>query len=332
MSEQERVFRALLQACEQDGAVLVTLIGATGSTPREAGACMAVDAQGRCTGTIGGGLLEHEACGAARAHLLEKRSGTSRFDLSAGGDGMVCGGDAQVLYTYLPPTEDTLRTIGLAVASMETATPGKLVLPLAGGAGFVNAHGEVIGLTGPLPDGIAAANGLACNGFFVLPLGETGTVHIIGGGHLAQALAYLLPWLGFSYDVADDRAQYADPQRFPDAKKVRLLSYTDLGGIDVGPEDCIVIVTDGHKGDYEAEKWALRTPAAYIGVVGSSRKTAYVNGLLTQDGFTEADLARVAAPIGIPIGSDTPAEIAVSIAAQLVQHRSQERNGRKSRK
>ena len=293
---------------------------------------MAVDARGRCAGTIGGGLLEHEACGTARAHLLEKKSGTTHFDLSTAGDGMICGGDAQVLHTYLPPTEDTLRVIGLAVASLETHTPGKLILPLTGGAGFMNAQGEVTGLPGPLPEGIAAVSGLAATEdapFFVLPLGDAGVVHIIGGGHLAEALAYLLPWLGFAYDVTDDRAQYADPQRFPDAENVRRLPYTELADIDVSPQDCIVIVTDGHKGDYEAEKWALRTPAAYIGVVGSSRKTAYVNDLLKKHGFTEADLARVAAPIGIPIGSDTPAEIAVSIAAQLVQHRSQQRSRQK---
>lgn len=324
------VFPALLRACETDGAVLVTVVKATGSSPRSAGACMAVGQQGRLAGTIGGGALELEATAQALAHLLEKKSATARFDLSiAAGDlGMVCGGDVQLLYSYLPPREDVLRAVALVEACLQTHSAGRLVLPLAGGIGFIDAEGRLTGTAGLPADGYPPETGMFESGgrtYFVQSLIPPGNVILIGAGHLAQALAHLLPWLGFPYDVVDDRPEYADPKLFPGADSIQTLPYTELDQLTVRPEDYIVILTDGHRGDYEAEKWALGTPAAYIGVVGSAKKTAYVRGLLEKDGFTAADLDRVAAPIGLPIGSDTPPEIAVSIAAQIIERRADAR-------
>lgn len=325
------VFQALLSACANGGAVLATVVQTSGSSPRRAGACMAVGPEGRLAGTIGGGRLELEASGQSRAHLLEKKNGTAQFSLqdAAAATGMVCGGDVEVLYTYLPPEEETLQVLSLVEACLQTRAPGRLVLPFAAGIGFVNADGRVFGLKGisaaQLPEeaGVVEISG---GMYFALPLTAAGTVFLIGGGHVGQALARLLPWLDFPYDVADDRPDFADPKLFPGAGSVQHLAYTDLSRLSVGPDDYIVIVTDGHRGDYEAEKWALGTPAAYIGAVGSQKKTAYVNSLLREDGFQAADIARITAPIGIPIGSDTPEEIAVSIAAQLIEKRAAKRS------
>ncbi|MBD5560460.1 MAG: XdhC family protein [Clostridia bacterium] len=325
------VFAALIRACADGGAVLAAVSSASGSSPRDAGALMAVGPSGRLAGSVGGGRLELEAVGQARAHLLEQTNGQADFELTQDGNGMVCGGDVLILYTYLPPTNDTMQVLALAQACLSTHSPGRLVLPFRGGIGFINERSELIGLEGVSAAALAKADGVVDAGgkkFLVLPLSDPGTVHILGAGHLGRALSHLLPWLGFGYDVTDDRAEYADPALFPDAAAVHTLAYTDLDQLSVGPDDYIVILTAGHKGDYDAEKWALRTPAGYIGVVGSAAKTAHVRSLLEQDGFTQAELDRVAAPIGIPIGSDTPEEIAVSIAAQLIQ----ERAGRRSRK
>lgn len=293
---------------------------------------MAVGAQGRLAGTIGGGALELEATGQARAHLLEKKNGLASFDLgSADGDpGMVCGGVVKVLYTYLPPEEETLHVLSLIDACLQTQSAGRLILPFAAGIGFMDADGKMFGLPGVPPGRFADEAGTVRVGteqYFVEPLAPAVSVILIGAGHVAQALSRLLPWLDFPYQVADDRPEYADKALFPGASSVHLLPYTEEGlqQLQAGPNDYIVILTDGHRGDHAAEKWALSTPAAYIGVIGSVRKTAYVRGLLEQDGYTDADLDRVAAPIGLPIGSDTPAEIAVSIAAQLIEKRSQGR-------
>ena len=111
---------------------------------------------------------------------------------------------------------------------------------------------------------------------------------------------------------------------FPGVQETKTVDFTALSQIlEVKPEDYLVVVTRGHRCDADVERFALRTPASYIGVVGSKRKTRYVREKLASEGFTEEELDRVYAPIGIEIGSETPAEIAISVAAQLIQIRAE---------
>lgn len=325
----QEVLRALRKACAagSGGAELVTVIRASGSSPRGEGACMAVGSAGRLAGTIGGGALEYVAEGQALAHLLEKRTQTAGYDLSSADAplGMVCGGTDELLYTYLSPEEKTLQVLSLAGAALQTGTEGKLILPLAGGIGFLSAQHRLFGIDGEPERFIRAEGRMEEAPFFVLPLKRHMHVLILGGGHIAQALSHLLPWLGFTYEVVEDRPRYADAALFPGASAVTQCPYNDLSGLPAG-QDCIVIVTEGHRGDYEAEKWALTTRASYIGVIGSKTKTAFVDDLLKKDGYDETQRSRITAPIGVPIGSRTPQEIAVSIAAQLISHRAQQRH------
>ena len=102
--------------------------------------------------------------------------------------------------------------------------------------------------------------------------------------------------------------------------------------MEVKKEDYLVVVTRGHRCDADVERFALRTPAFYIGVVGSKRKTQYVREKLLAEGFTNEELDRVHAPIGIDIASETPAEIAISIAAQLIQIRAEKAGLRRKNK
>ena len=149
-----------------------------------------------------------------------------------------------------------------------------------------------------------------------------GRVYIFGGGHLAQELVPVLSHLGFWCMVLDDREEYTDHALFPGVQETKTVDFTALSQIlEVKPEDYLVVVTRGHRCDADVERFALRTPASYIGVVGSKRKTRYVREKLLSEGFTEEELDQVYAPIGIEIGSETPAEIAISIAAQLIQVR-----------
>ena len=149
-----------------------------------------------------------------------------------------------------------------------------------------------------------------------------GKVYIFGGGHLAQELVPVLSHLGFWCMVMDDREEYTDHALFPGVQETKTVDFTALSQIlEVKPEDYLVVVTRGHRCDADVERFALRTPASYIGVVGSKRKTRYVREKLLSEGFTEEELDQVYAPIGIEIGSETPAEIAISIAAQLIQIR-----------
>ena len=123
-------------------------------------------------------------------------------------------------------------------------------------------------------------------------------------------------------EVIDDRPEFADPVKFPDAAKVHQLPFEGvLGKIPVDESSYLVIVTRGHIHDKTVLEQCLRTKAKYIGMIGSRRKKAMIYEKLLEEGFTKSDLDRVHAPIGLNIGAETPEEIAVSIVAELIQVR-----------
>lgn len=147
------------------------------------------------------------------------------------------------------------------------------------------------------------------------------------GGHVAQALVPALTAVDFRCHIIEDREEFCRPGLFPGVERTHLLQPRDFERVlPIGPEDYVCIMTQGHKDDMECEAFALRTPARYIGVIGSRNKTAAVNAQLRERGFTGDDLKRVTTPIGLSIGAQTPAEIAVSIAAQLIQVRAAGKN------
>lgn len=148
-----------------------------------------------------------------------------------------------------------------------------------------------------------------------------GHVYIFGGGHVAQQLVPILTRCDFSCVVVEDRSDFADPALFEYKAKTVVLPMEELEQFakTITARDFVCVMTRGHQNDYEVQRAILKTPARYIGVIGSRTKIAGVRERLKGDGFTEEDLARIIAPIGIPIGSQTPAEIAVSVAAQLIK-------------
>ena len=150
-----------------------------------------------------------------------------------------------------------------------------------------------------------------------------GRVFVFGAGHVARELVPLLSHLGFTCVVIDDRAEFADPAVFPTAHKVQQADYTKLEQV-CSPhcKDYAVVMTRGHIHDANCERFLLNTPVGYIGVMGSKNKAKLAREALLADGYSEAQLERITTPIGLDIGSETPAEIAVSIAAQLIKVRS----------
>ena len=125
---------------------------------------------------------------------------------------------------------------------------------------------------------------------------------------------------GFDVVVIDDRSEFADPVRFPEAVAVNTIAGFDRAfeNLTVTADTYIIIVTRGHLHDRGVLEQALKTPAAYIGMIGSRRKRDAIYDRLLKDGFTQADIDRVHCPIGLKIGADTPEEIAVSIVAELI--------------
>jgi xanthine dehydrogenase accessory factor len=152
-------------------------------------------------------------------------------------------------------------------------------------------------------------------------LEAAGRVYVFGGGHVAQALVPVLAAADFDCAVLEDRPEFCRAEMFCGATATLIDNARISDYITVAARDYLVLVTRGHRDDLLVLRQALQTPARYIGMIGSHRKAAAVFASLREQGCTDEDLARVWAPIGLEIGSKTPAEIAVSIAAQLIQER-----------
>jgi xanthine dehydrogenase accessory factor len=164
--------------------------------------------------------------------------------------------------------------------------------------------------------------GLVCGGtldIFIEPVLPVSTLYIFGAGHVAWSLYKVARIAGFDIVVTDDRESYANRERFPEARDVYADEYERVVA-QLAPNESsyIVIVTRGHRDDMRVLRWAVETPARYIGMIGSQRKVISTYKELEKEGIAPEKLARVYAPVGIEIGAITPEEIAVSIVAEMI--------------
>ena len=148
-------------------------------------------------------------------------------------------------------------------------------------------------------------------------------VLLFGGGHVARALAKVLSLADYSVEVWDQRPEAVTPALFPDAAALRCGAWeAALEALaPVAAEDYVVVMTPGHQADFTVLAQVLKTPAKYIGCIGSRSKAAAVRSRLLEAGFSEGEVDRVRSPIGLPIGGKAPGEIAVSVAAEMVAGR-----------
>lgn len=333
----KNLFETLARTMDQgQDAVLVTIVASSGSAPRGAGARMLVSRAGRLCGTIGGGAVEYKSEQLAREILQEQGSRRERFRLfrnEVEDLGMVCGGQVDVYFRYIPAGDKAVRSlIDAASAVFAALEPSWLITEITEGCGgTLSIYGQRSGLLGaPVPEEVLAGLGVRpvqCQVgdrvFYSEKLLQPGRVYIFGGGHIAQALAPVLLGAGFACTVLDDRPDFAAPERFPGADTVLLEDVSDISAVTAGfhPDDYVCIMTRGHKDDMLIQRQVMRSPAGYIGVIGSAKKQRAVKEQILASGFTEADFAKVVSPIGLDIGAETPAELAISIAAQLIRVR-----------
>lgn len=308
---------------------LVSVLRASGSTPRGAGAMLAVFPDGSLCGTVGGGNVEYEATHLARALLARGENAVRQFRFVQGDAaslGMVCGGDVTLHFQHLPA--DGPGTLGLWRELEEAAgrnTDKWLVRRLEGEqvrsaqiAGRPGVH------DGPdFPVNLLQNRAVYQDGWFAVPVVRAGRVCIFGGGHVSQALVPAIAAVGFRPVVFDDRPEFTDAALFPQAETCICCAFGELEKfITITPDDYVVIMTRGHQADYEVLTKTLRSGAKYLGCIGSKKKLALCRDRLLEAGFTSEEYARVHAPIGLAIGAETPAEIAVSVTAELIAVRS----------
>ncbi len=317
----------------QEDLVLVTVIASSGATPRGAGARMLVGKTGRICGTIGGGAVEFRAMQVARTVLEEKASVVRDFCLNQNDVqnlGMICGGAVDVFFHYIP-AGDT-QTMALAQqAELEFATGRDLWFLTdvrTGGIGLYTKESGFFGLQAP-SELTMPRQPTRFGDLFVEQISFRGKVYVFGGGHVAQELVPVLTHVGFRCVVVEDRAEFATRDLFPTAEAIILADMYRLHDfITITEEDYVCVMTRGHAHDTIVQAQILRCHPCYCGVIGSIHKAAGVRKVLKEEhGLTEEELNRIITPIGLDIKGDTPAEIAISICAQMILHRA-ERNSR----
>ncbi len=327
--------------------VLVTVSSQSGSTPRLAGAKMIIHRNGSIAGTIGGGLVEALAIKEADKCFTSGHSIRRGFDLSnndAAITDMICGGKLELFLEYIRP-DDTNKTVFQSLcAAMASGRRAALICPLdtdSGGHRFVIDHKGPTGrndisdqLLTTVKQTRSSTSGCTLieyegREYLVSYFAVGGNLFLVGAGHVAACTAEAAARVGFRVIVMDDRSEFANQERFPQADEIKVLpSFTECFKEYDIDEDCyLVIVTRGHMHDLEVLDQALQTRAGYIGMIGSRKKRNAIYANLMDKGVKEAQLEQVRCPIGMAIEADTPEEIAVSIVGELIYQRA---TGRKA--
>ena len=301
---------------------------------------MAVFADGSSLGTVGGGAVEFESIKLAKQALLEQTTFTHGFNLSPNQKadiGMICGGQVVVYFQFFRGGDH--KAIELFSAMTELFIQRKntwLVTQISEGCvRQMGIYSREDGLRYMEEDTdewdilpLVRPRAMLKKGepsYYVEPLTTAGYVYIFGGGHVAQELVPVLAHIGFAPVIFEDRPDFAKTELFPDAAATIVGSFSNVGAsVSIAPDDYVVIMTRGHQADFEVLRQALLTRATYVGVIGSRSKIATTNKRLIEADIPEAELSRIHAPIGLPILGETPAEIAISIAAELILHRAKQ--------
>ncbi len=347
MKRLYEVMLDLLKRGESFG--VATLIDKTGSTPRSGGAKMLVRADGSITGSVGGGRLEAAAIDLARKAIDERKTFIQTFDLTskdAAASDMICGGRGEMLVDFISAADPinveiysaaleiiTRHEKGWLVTILENKVTGTavakrqqcLVRPDRTMVGQIDCAPDLLEdlITGPAK--ITPHSEVFDNQrFLVEPLAEGGTVFIFGAGHVSQKIAPLSEGVGFQTIVLDDRADFANRERFAAPIDLRVIKdFTKLPTLEIDEDSYLVIVTRGHLFDRDVLAQVLRSGAAYIGMIGSRTKRDLIYKELMKQGYTAGELSRVHCPIGIAIGAETPEELGISIVGELIKERSE---------
>lgn len=326
-----------------DPVAFTALVETRGSTPQKAGAAMLVFPDGSQAGTLGGGCVEAEVKRQALQLLSQGERSLLTFQLDhdyGWDDGLICGGRMLMLVDPVRGESDTgyyemlleLLQQGRGVTEATVLGEGfpaarvgsRFLIDRSGevvnGQGAASAPAELFTSLRPLSD---RPRPYVTGGVSYLPHLPRCRLLIVGGGHVGTKVAALAAEVDFDVWVCDDREQYCNPERFAAAKRLLCGPIDDvLPGLEIDGDTFCIIVTRGHNHDETALLHLVEKPARYLGMIGSKRKIRLIFDDLRRLGIAEEALARVHAPIGFDIGSQTVPEIAVSIVAELIACRS----------
>jgi len=331
--------------------VLATVVNTAGSTPQKPGSSALFGEQGLLAGTVGGGMLEGEVQHIAESVMISGASDHFYFNLDSeqGDEGAICGGEAGVLVDANPSAH--LATLEEMEYSLSIRAEGFLLTVVSQKhdqgrsirrywinstraedlpGGMEPAFKKVVeshlkqairyGFTGIELQSLPAHQVKMAFLEHIKPMPH---LVIAGGGHVGKALAHLGTLLEFEVSVVDDRPEFASREHIPDADHLVLKEIGEaMKELEPGTDTYIVIVTRGHTHDGEALRACIGSDAAFIGMIGSKHKVGIMKNQFLEEGWaTPEQWSSVHTPIGLPIGSKTVQEIAISIAAQLVEVR-----------
>ncbi|MBM4055400.1 MAG: XdhC family protein [Planctomycetes bacterium] len=344
------IFKEILHLAEiNEPCVLATVVRTKGSTPQKEGAKMLIRKDGSCVGTLGGGCIEGEIWSQAK-DIFKNHSGAALrvYNLNeefASRDGMVCGGAIsifidlltepyafgsyarEILCAYEGHTSLSLATI---INSNEGKTSlGTKFLVRENGATQGNIHNEKLER-----EIVDVFKKMAFNEENKIFRSDDGTevyierfqarpiLILIGGGHVNSAVSKIASLMDFNIYIVDDRPEYLQKERFPDAKAMVISDYRkSLENIPATQNSYIVVATRGHRYDDLALFAAIQTQARYIGLLGSKRKSLEIFKSLLKENVSWGKIKKIHAPIGLNIKAITPEEIAVSIMAEIIMVR-----------
>lgn len=330
---------------------VATVVRTTGSTPQVVGAKLLVepDPDARPRGTLGGGCVEADATLAARDVLAEGGRSLREYRLTedlAWNTGLVCGGTMWILVERSEAWSDLAGPDfpALIGRALQGGPPLAFVTRL-GRAGkrmeflarvLVLASGESRGTLGdPDLDRRAVELALAqlehgtprieavddTESLLIEPVTSRPRLVVAGGGHVAKAIARQAALLDFDVTILEDRPEFAAPERFDGAEVILGDIPSSIAALPYEWQTYLVIATRGHKLDADCVRAAVGTRARYIGLLGSRRKTVLIRETLEELKVPAERIAAIHAPVGLDLGGRTPAEIALSVMAEITQER-----------
>lgn len=312
---------------------LATVVWAEGPSPRPLGSRLAVTGSGEMVGSVSGGCVEGAVFEEAQSVLSggpPKRLRYGVADETGWEVGLACGGAIEVYVELLAEIHHRLLT---ALEADETVA---LATRLDGGGHLLawpdsRLEGDTAlapEMAGVFPWPLAERRARTEGDLFVQVLVSSPTLVIVGAVHVAMPLVKLAQTLGFRVQVVDARRAFATRERFPTVDELVVAWPQEaLKAEELGPRHYVVILSHDPKFDLPALRVALRSRAAYVGLLGSRTTQAKRKAALREEGLGEAELARIHGPVGLDLGGREPAEMALAILAQIVAVRHGRRGG-----